>query len=939
MQTAAAALCPLGPLIAPLVRYSSEPYIGWCSFLVAIEELSWSFYLPEVNIIVAWLPRESKLLTRVSSCRFEMTSTILAPIEQPSIDPVAPEAVGPPPRKRRRRTAGGGASDDCFACRSHGVKCDRKRPYCTQCIEVGKECSGYKTTLTWGVGVASRGKLRGLSCPIAHKNVDGSDASPVEMESRRRKSTTTKIKKEELVSSTNLSSVPASQMKELVSTSAQNSSLSRTNLPPPAPVTISYPQNGWQMPGFQDHVHSRQAEGVRNLSLEQPSLQHLHTSLGSQYDRLNMPKSGRSVSSYAETEFHSPLEYPHTPSSLPFPEQMSQSVPVQFQDQAIATSSMDGLGMNGTSLSSYVENMSSNMNQSQPAFADNGTMNMSPAELISFNESIFDRDNILLGQLGYSSFGASAVQVQDDELDNDRKDISIVDTRFSSPFFHITPRLQSLMNYYDRNICPYLIAFDGPENPYRKHILQLAIGNDGLQNAIAALSTNNCRMRQKEPRQIGFVEDIMDAFDGSSSKNPNEPSAEESCYKQTSIDQLNMQLTDIRAAQDDSVLATLLILCLFHVCDSGFSKFRTQLAGVQKLLSLRNPNTQSDFTRWVEMFFIWFDVMTSTVNDREMQIKGESLAMLDFSANLGAMEQFSGCDGRLFKLIAGLGRLNLLAQGRPVRFRSSDQQTSHPTQMQRPKMRPMRKKRPSAKLRANKSLSAADYDNIDGNGWGTPIISSDEDADGSADDEIISVDERGDFWTEWQDIRDRLLAWQMDLPNVASAESSNAPSTPTERDASQRDLIHINESFRYSALLYTERLGHPLLPSSHDQFQHLVSRALYHITALEVTSCVNKFLLWPLFIVGTESVDEGHRNIIRNRCREITEESGFFNNISSLWVLEKVWKEVGKNVRGSEADEVKARRRDSEASKSGRYGQAFRWRKAMDRVDGEYIVV
>src|SRR5207248_517461 len=39
--------------------------------------------------------------------------------------------------------------------------------YCGQCIEMGKECSGYRTTLTWGVGVASRGKLRGMSLPVA----------------------------------------------------------------------------------------------------------------------------------------------------------------------------------------------------------------------------------------------------------------------------------------------------------------------------------------------------------------------------------------------------------------------------------------------------------------------------------------------------------------------------------------------------------------------------------------------------------------------------------------------------------------------------------------------------------------------------------------------------------------------------------------------------
>lgn len=70
-------------------------------------------------------------------------------------------------RKRRRRAPAGGAADDCFTCSRRNVKCDRRRPYCSQCLEIGNECSGYKTQLTWGVGVASRGKLRGLSLPIA----------------------------------------------------------------------------------------------------------------------------------------------------------------------------------------------------------------------------------------------------------------------------------------------------------------------------------------------------------------------------------------------------------------------------------------------------------------------------------------------------------------------------------------------------------------------------------------------------------------------------------------------------------------------------------------------------------------------------------------------------------------------------------------------------
>src|SRR5271156_2969214 len=71
------------------------------------------------------------------------------------------------PRKRRRRAPTTGAADDCFTCASKSVQCDRRRPYCSKCLDNGKDCAGYKTALTWGVGVASRGKLRGLSLPIA----------------------------------------------------------------------------------------------------------------------------------------------------------------------------------------------------------------------------------------------------------------------------------------------------------------------------------------------------------------------------------------------------------------------------------------------------------------------------------------------------------------------------------------------------------------------------------------------------------------------------------------------------------------------------------------------------------------------------------------------------------------------------------------------------
>ena len=891
----------------------------------------------------------------------------------------ADASSAPPPRKRRRRTAASGATDDCFTCRKRSVACDRKRPYCTQCIEIGKECSGYKTTLTWGVGVASRGKLRGLSLPVANKNYGGVDTKARRNQAGPRKNSGSKAKDDgpsevdaKPTTGNNTTSQPSGSGLQPMPISAPAQPVSES----PVPLKTSPPQQAWPLPRFNNnHGLIHPADVQHQVPLSDPALQRIQTTIAPQHlDRLGLPHSGSSMGSSSDHDLTSPLEFPHTPGSASFAEPFHVPVSTSYTSLPLDDNCMDNISLNSAPISTFSDPLSSHIDAapSVTTFSDNISLGS-----VDTGFHGYARELIAPGELHVRSIQPDALSYDslandeaEEEIESDRKELAIVDSRFSSPFFHLTPRLQSLMDYYDLNICPYIVAFDGPQNPYRRHILQLAVQSEGLQHAIAALATNNIRMRNELPtsREAGFVEDFSDIGDLMGTKTASKATVEESCYKQISIDQLNMQLSSSRAAQDDSVLATVLILSLFHVCDSGFSKFKTQLAGVQKLLSLRSPEGQSDFTRWVQMLFVWFDVMTATVNDREMQIKPESLDMLDYSANLGALEQFSGCDGRLFKLIAAISRLNLLAQGRPVRVQEGTKRKSNPTARD-----PSASKSPLVgKKLSTPPLSAADYDKIDGNGWGQTIIPEDDiEASDTVDDLPAGIevpDTRREFWKEWHEIRSHLQAWQMDTSMAPpsrggddhnnSDSDSDSPLPMGEFDIEQCDLIHINESFRFSALLYTERLGHPLLPSAHPIFQQYVSQALYHITALPVTSCVNKFLLWPLFITGTECVDESHRQIIRSRCVELQRESGFFNNISCLRVLERVWRDVSlspspplppsaaaASSSSLSADdfhhtsEMRARRRDSEASRTGLYGQAFRWRKAMDRVGGEYIVI
>jgi len=65
------------------------------------------------------------------------------------------------------RTKSGRAGNDCHNCVSAKRQCDRRWPWCRTCQEQeGVRCQGYPISLTWNVGVASRGKLRGRKIPV-----------------------------------------------------------------------------------------------------------------------------------------------------------------------------------------------------------------------------------------------------------------------------------------------------------------------------------------------------------------------------------------------------------------------------------------------------------------------------------------------------------------------------------------------------------------------------------------------------------------------------------------------------------------------------------------------------------------------------------------------------------------------------------------------------
>jgi len=225
------------------------------------------------------------------------------------------------PRKRRRRTAATGAAEDCFTCRKRAVKCDRRRPYCTQCLDIGKDCTGYKTTLTWGVGVASRGKLRGLSLPIANSTKKASAADDDS------KDQATSAPKREVSPTSHPETLYKTQSAEIPSHGSHDSgSLSAGFYPsgaynPTSPIPVPTPQGStsWSQIDFNQPLESYNSFVGKpmRMPLRPNPLRRIQTAPSHQYEEsvYSTPSSA-----FSDSDYPSPRDFPATPEDYSIPE-------------------------------------------------------------------------------------------------------------------------------------------------------------------------------------------------------------------------------------------------------------------------------------------------------------------------------------------------------------------------------------------------------------------------------------------------------------------------------------------------------------------------------------------------------------------------------------------------------------------------------------------
>lgn len=446
------------------------------------------------------------------------------------------------------------------------------------------------------------------------------------------------------------------------------------------------------------------------------------------------------------------------------------------------------------------------------------------------------------------------------------------------------------MDYYTNTLCPSMVYIDGPDNPYRERILQLAQNSPSLHHAICALSACNLRMRRKlslghdthelsaklmsEKQAAELVGDI----------HIEDPAlSEEYQHRNLAVHLLNQQLNDPVKSSHDSVLATILLLCHYRMVESGIAKFHTQFAGIKKIMSMRKSQQlpSHEDTTWIEELFTYFDAISASINDREAQL---STPDLNGPGLRPGAENLVGCERELFKTISKLGRLCLLAQHRPVSSPGtpSDGIPRSHTPFDMPISHGHKGSIGSAMGQSMDGFSMPSGPRFDGNGFGA-MLETEDYLNSVSRSPPAQETQRSSFWTEWKEARFALQNWQFDAATVAA----NLPGSPSP--AQIRDLGALSEAFRYAALLYAERLVSPNLPSSHSNFQNLVSQVVYYVTSIESGSSAEKFLLWPLFVAGSECVNEMQQNIVRTKCRDMMTRSGYMSNLSALEVLERLW--------------------------------------------------
>ena len=111
----------------------------------------------------------------------------------------------------------------------------------------------------------------------------------------------------------------------------------------------------------------------------------------------------------------------------------------------------------------------------------------------------------------------------------------------------------------------------------------------------------------------------------------------------------------------------------------------------------------------------------------------------------------------------------------------------------------------------------------------------------------------------------------------------------------ERDRFHCCEGFRHALLIYILRVFTHSTSREQQKTQSRISFlsrvCLDHVAACRSTSIIQKQLLFPVFIAGSETRNIGHREFAEEYCKRWFRKFGYQMYLTVLDVMETVWTE------------------------------------------------
>ncbi|CEL00662.1 hypothetical protein ASPCAL00260 [Aspergillus calidoustus] len=199
---------------------------------------------------------------------------------------------------------------------------------------------------------------------------------------------------------------------------------------------------------------------------------------------------------------------------------------------------------------------------------------------------------------------------------------------------------QRLLAYYDTVICPHQIVLTGRdkrENPYRSYVLPLAYEQLGLLYAVLGLAACHDGLRNGK-------EDLREVADE---------------YRLRCISCLRKSLEKGISPQShenerDGLFATIQLLLLHDICESGISTHGAHITGAMSICSqLRLSTTLTDKDERA-IFFLgnlaWLDVIRS-LSDAKRLCFSPGLRQTIAALSTPKFEQVNGCPRDLFLMV------------------------------------------------------------------------------------------------------------------------------------------------------------------------------------------------------------------------------------------------------------------------------------------------